>query len=172
MDKVRAKQKTYIWTSVWWKTKSQDEGSTPLTDTGLNGTIIVVNFYFIMNQDIHWVVSFLLSYTLRYVSFADVGIVCRVVLREPMHLCTYVSEEGDDRETVCSETPSLLSYTLRYVSFADVGSVCRVTLREPMHLCTCVSEEGDDGEDTSSETSSLMSETSSLMSIYSCLLSQ
>jgi hypothetical protein len=63
-----------------------------------------------------------------------------------MHMCTYVREEGDDGEDVCSETPSLLSYTLRYVSFAEVGSVCRVALREPMHLCTCVSEEGGDGE--------------------------
>jgi hypothetical protein len=35
-----------------------------------------------------------------------------------MHLCTCVCEEGDDGETVSSETPSLLSYTLRYVSFA------------------------------------------------------
>jgi hypothetical protein len=65
-----------------------------------------------------------------------------------MDLCTCVSEEGDDGEVVCSETPSLLSYTLRYVSFEEVGSVCRVALREPMHLCsTCVSEEGGDGED-------------------------
>ena len=30
--------------------------------------------------------SSLLSYTLRYVSFAEVGSVCRVALREPMHL--------------------------------------------------------------------------------------
>ena len=74
-----------------------------------------------------------------------------------MHLCTCVIEEGDDRETVCSETPSLLSYTLRYVSVVDVGGVCRVALREPMHLCTCVSEEGDDGEVSCSETTSLLS---------------
>jgi hypothetical protein len=47
--------------------------------------------------------------------FAEVGSVCRVALREPIHLCTCVREEGDDGETVCSETPSLLSYTLRYV---------------------------------------------------------
>ena len=40
----------------------------------------------------------LLSYTLRYVSFAEVGSVCRVALREPMHLCTCVTEEGGDRE--------------------------------------------------------------------------
>ena len=40
----------------------------------------------------------LLSYTLRYISFAEVGSVCRVVLREPMHLCACVSEEGGDRE--------------------------------------------------------------------------
>ena len=76
-----------------------------------------------------------------------------------MNLCTCVSEEGDDREATCSETPSLLSYTLRYVRFAEVDRVCRVALREPMHLCTCVSEEGDDGETTYSETPSLMSYT-------------
>jgi hypothetical protein len=90
--------------------------------------------------------SSLLSYTLRYVSFAEVGRVCRVALREPIHLCTCeegddgktvcsetsfllctcVSEEGGDRETVCSEMPSLMSYTLRYVSFTEVGSVCRI----------------------------------------------
>ncbi len=27
------------------------------------------------------------------------------LVREPMHLCTYVSEEGDDGEAPCSETP-------------------------------------------------------------------
>jgi hypothetical protein len=32
----------------------------------------------------------LLSYTLRYISFAVVGSVCRVELREPIHLCTCV----------------------------------------------------------------------------------
>jgi hypothetical protein len=76
-----------------------------------------------------------------------------------MHLCTCVSEEGDDGEAACSETPSLLSYTLRFVSFTEVGRVCRVPLREPIHLCTCVSEEGDDGEDPFSETPSLLSYT-------------
>ena len=80
--------------------------------------------------------SSLLSYTLRYISFAEVGSVGRVALREPMHLCTY---------------------TLRYVSFAEVGSVCRVALREPMHLCTCVSEDGGDGEAPCPETPSLLS---------------
>jgi hypothetical protein len=55
----------------------------------------------------------LLSYTLRNVSFAEVGIICRVVLRGPMHLCTSVSEEGGDGETARSETPSQLSNTLR-----------------------------------------------------------
>ena len=30
----------------------------------------------------------LLSYTLRDVSFAEVGSICRVALRGPMHLCT------------------------------------------------------------------------------------
>ena len=90
--------------------------------------------------------SFLLAYTLREVSFAEVGSVCRVALREPIHLCTCVIEEGGDGEAACSETPSLLSYTLRYVSFAEVGSVCLVAFREPMHLCTCVSEEVGDRE--------------------------
>ena len=60
----------------------------------------------------------LLSYTLRYVSFAEVGCMGRVALREPMHLCTCVSEEGGEGEALCPETPSLLSYTLRCVSFA------------------------------------------------------
>ncbi len=36
----------------------------------------------------------LLSYTLRYVSLAELGTLCRVGLRDPMHLCTCVSEEG------------------------------------------------------------------------------
>ncbi len=39
--------------------------------------------------------SSLLSYTLRYVSFTVVVSVCRVALREPMDLCTFVNEEGD-----------------------------------------------------------------------------
>ena len=74
-----------------------------------------------MNQEnIHWVVSFLLSYILRDVSFEEVDIIYRVAFREPIHLCTFVKEEGDDGESVCSETPSLLSYTLRYVSFTEV----------------------------------------------------
>jgi hypothetical protein len=84
-----------------------------------------------------------MSYTLRYVSFAEVDSVCRVVFREPIHLCTCMSEEGGDGEAAHSETSSLMSYTLRYVSFAEVGSVCRVALREPMHLCACMSEEGE-----------------------------
>jgi hypothetical protein len=74
-------------------------------------------------------------YTRRYVSFAEVDSVCRVALRESMHLCTCVSEEAGDGEAACSETTSLLSYTLRYVSFEEVDNVCRVVLREPMHLC-------------------------------------
>jgi hypothetical protein len=39
-----------------------------------------------------------LSHILRYVSFAEVGRICRSVLREPMHLCTCVSEKGGDGE--------------------------------------------------------------------------
>jgi hypothetical protein len=50
----------------------------------------------------------------------EVVSVCRVVLREPIHLCTCVSEEGGDGEVPCSEMSSLLSYTLRYVSFTEV----------------------------------------------------
>ncbi len=36
----------------------------------------------------------LLSYTLRVVSFAEVGIIGRVALRGPIHLYTCESEEG------------------------------------------------------------------------------
>jgi hypothetical protein len=103
------------------------------------------------------VTSFLLSYIHRYISFAEVGRICRTVLREPMHLCTCVNEEGGDGEVACSETPSLLSYILRYVSFAETGRIYRTVLREPMHLCTCVSKEGGDGEVACSETPSLLS---------------
>ena len=82
------------------------------------------------------------SYTLRFVSLAELGTLCRVGLREPMHLCAYM-DRGEDAD---SEAPSLLSYTLRYVSLAELGTVCRVGLREPMHLCACVGEEGGDRE--------------------------
>ncbi len=82
----------------------------------------------------YWVVPILLSCILIDVSLAEVGNVCRVALREPMHLYTCVSEEGGDGEAPSPETPSLLPYTLRYISFAEVGSVCRAALREPMHL--------------------------------------
>ncbi len=34
----------------------------------------------------------LMSYILRYISLAELGTLCRVGLRDPMHLCTYVSE--------------------------------------------------------------------------------
>ncbi len=36
----------------------------------------------------------LLSYTLRYVSLAELGHVCQFGLREPKHLCACVREEG------------------------------------------------------------------------------
>jgi hypothetical protein len=62
-----------------------------------------------------------------------------------MHLCTSVSEEGGDEESVLSKTPSLLSYILRCVSFVEVDRGCQVALREPIHLCICVSEEEGDG---------------------------
>jgi len=94
--------------------------------TLLSYTWVFILFY---TSHIHWVVSFLLSYILRDVSFAEVGRVCRVALREPMHLCTCVSEEGNDGKAACSETPS---------------------------LCTCVSEEGNDGKAVCSETPSLL----------------
>jgi hypothetical protein len=68
----------------------------------------------------HSETSSLLSYTLRDVSFAEVGNICQVALRGPMHLCTCVSEEGGDGETSRSETPSLLSYTFRYVGDAKI----------------------------------------------------
>ena len=41
----------------------------------------------------------LLSYTLRYVSLAELGTVCRVELREPMHLCAYM-DRGEDGEAL------------------------------------------------------------------------
>ncbi len=83
----------------------------------------------------------LLSYTLRYVSFAELAHMCQFGFREPMNLCVYVSEEGEggDGEGPVSEAPSLMSYTRRYVSFAELGHVCQFGLREPMHLCACVS---------------------------------
>ncbi len=37
IDKTRATEKTNIWVSVWWKTKTKTEGSTHLTYTGLFG---------------------------------------------------------------------------------------------------------------------------------------
>jgi hypothetical protein len=90
--------------------------------------------------------SSLLSYTLGYVSLAELGNVFQVGFREPIHLCTYVREEGGNGEGADSEVPSLLSYTLGYVSLEDLDNVYQVGLREPMHLCTCVSKEGGDGE--------------------------
>jgi hypothetical protein len=72
-------------------------------------------FYFIMHQEsesfiktsIHWVTSFLLSYILRYVSFTEVDSVCRVVFREPMHLCTCV-EGGDLGSMFVLETQKIM----------------------------------------------------------------
>jgi hypothetical protein len=62
----------------------------------------------------------LLSYTLRYVSLAELGNVCRVGWREPIHVCDDVSEEGGYGEGVDSEATSLVSYTLRYVSLVEL----------------------------------------------------
>jgi hypothetical protein len=36
------------------------------------------------------------SYILRYISLAELDTLCRVGLRDPMHLCTCVSEEYGD----------------------------------------------------------------------------
>jgi hypothetical protein len=57
--------------------------------------------------------SSLMSYTLRYVSLAQLGTMSQFGLREPIHLCASVSEEGGDGEGPGSATPSLMSYTLR-----------------------------------------------------------
>ena len=43
--------------------------------------------YIYMVSHIHWVVPFLLSYILRFVSFAEVGSVCRVALRGKYSCC-------------------------------------------------------------------------------------
>ncbi len=72
----------------------------------------------IYTPHIHWVVSFLLSYTRRYVSLPELVNVYQVGLREPIHLCTCVSEEGGVGEGAGSEAPPLLSYTHRYVNLA------------------------------------------------------
>ena len=52
----------------------------------------------------------------------------RVALREPMHLCTCVSEEGGDGESAGSEVVSLMSYTLKYVSLADLARLYQFEL--------------------------------------------
>ncbi len=54
-----------------------------------------------------------------------------------MHLCTCVSEEGDDGKAVLSETPSLLSYTLRYVLSRGRKrlSGCVVKTDAPVYMC-------------------------------------
>ncbi len=38
--------------------------------------------------------SSLISYTLRYDSLTELVTLCRVGLREPIHLCVFVNEEG------------------------------------------------------------------------------
>ena len=64
----------------------------------------------------------LLSYTLKGISLADVGIIYMPGgVAITMHLCTYVREERGDGEGAGSEALSLLSYTLRYVSLTDLG---------------------------------------------------
>jgi hypothetical protein len=51
-------------------------------------------------------VSSLLSYTFRYVSLAELGTVCRVGLRVPMHLCAYM-DRGEDAEEASRPRSSL-----------------------------------------------------------------
>jgi hypothetical protein len=58
--------------------------------------------------------SFLLSYTLRNVSLTEFGRDCQFGFREPIHLCTFVREEGGDREGTVSEAPFLLSCLLTF----------------------------------------------------------
>jgi hypothetical protein len=99
IKKMRAKDKTYTWGSVWWKTQKLKLRNLHVSHT-LGCVIPAV---------IHLETS-----VLRDVSFAEVGSVCRVALKEPMHLCTCVSEEGGDGEAARSETPSVPSYTLFY----------------------------------------------------------
>ena len=43
-------------------------------------------------------------------------------------MCTCVSVEGGDGESMDSEVLSLLSYTRRYVSLADLDRLCQVGL--------------------------------------------
>ena len=50
----------------------------------------------------------LLSYTLRYVSFAKLGHVCQFGWRQPIHLCVCVSEVGGDGEGESSDDFCLL----------------------------------------------------------------
>jgi hypothetical protein len=57
----------------------------------------------------------LLSYTLRYVSLAELGTLSRVGFREPIHLGSSVREEGGDGEGTDSEVPSLFSYTCLFI---------------------------------------------------------
>jgi hypothetical protein len=95
----------------------------------------------------------------------ELGNVCQVRFREPIHLCTSVSEEGGAGEGVGSEVSSLLSYTRRYVSLTELGNVCHVGFREPMHLCTCVSKEWGAGEGAGSEAPSLLSYTLGYVSL-------
>ncbi len=47
--------------------------------------------------------SSLISYTIRYVSLAELGNVCQVGLRDPMHLCACVSKEGGNGEGASTE---------------------------------------------------------------------
>jgi hypothetical protein len=82
----------------------------------------------------------LLSYTRRYVSFAELDHVFEFGLRDPMYLCAYVSEEGG----------------------------CQFGLREPVHLCERVSEKGGDGEGESSEATSLLSYTLRYVNLAEC----
>ena len=87
---------------------------------------IVLRFlYFkIRNKGVDSEASSRMSYTLIYVSLAELVTVCRIGLREPMHLCDCMHKGGGGEE----EVSSLLSYTLRYVSLVELGTVLNPNL--------------------------------------------
>jgi hypothetical protein len=83
---------------------TKTEGSKLLAYTGLLGQVVVGRVWDCMmctcvseeggngEEGTDSEVPSLLAYTLRYVSLADLGRGCQFGLREPMHLCTCVSE--------------------------------------------------------------------------------
>jgi hypothetical protein len=76
--------------------------------------------------------SSLLSHTLRYVSLAELGNVCQVGSREPMHLFTCVSEEGVDGEGADSD----ISAVTRLNNFFSFFSFCKFPCLRPVSVFT------------------------------------